>query len=413
MGVPGRGAYISSRAQTFSLRCETARGAPIYRPARGLRLPGSVRPGAAGPGNGVFADICFVGRAAFIAALSLVLGIFVFVELLLRMGWGLGFPLLFVAVLALVLRGLFMRIVFMGTPEFAVPSLTSLVAAGNEIALVVTRPDAVRGRGKKLEPSPVKAKALELGLPVVEANRMTPEVVEALQAAQADIFCVAAYGCILPDEVLHMAPLGIVNVHASLLPRWRGAAPIQRAILAGDEVAGVSIMRIGHGVDTGAYCAQASTSVAGKHAEALTMELGELGGKLLADTLPSLADGTAVWTEQDEAFVTHAAKISKREMRLDPQMSALDCVRHVLASSDTAPARCVIAGKTVRMLDAAPADVSLGKGAVVVKSKRVYLGLSDGAVELLEVKPDGKRAMAASAWAAGLQGADLTWGVLS
>ena len=274
-----------------------------------------------------------------------------------------------------------MRIVFMGTPDFAVPSLTSLFEAGNEIVLVITRPDAVRGRGKKLEPSPVKAKALELGLPVVEANRMTPDVIDQLEAADADIFCVAAYGCILPDEVLHMAPLGIVNVHASLLPRWRGAAPIQRAILAGDEVAGVSIMRIGHGVDTGAYCAQASTSVAGKHAEALTMELAELGGKLLADTLPSLADGSAVWTEQDESLVTHAAKISKQEMRLDPKMAALDCV--------------------------------LGEGAVAVKSKRVYLGLSDGAVELLEVKPDGKRAMAASAWAAGLQGADLTWGVLS
>lgn len=172
-------------------------------------------------------------------------------------------------------------------------------------------------------------------------------------------------------------------------------------------------MRIGHGVDTGAYCAQASTSVAGKHAEALTMELGELGGKLLADTLPSLADGTAVWTEQDESLVTHAAKISKLEMRLDPQMAALDCVRHVLASSDTAPARCVIAGKTVRVLDAASADVSLGEGAVAVQAKCVYLGLSDGSVELLEVKPDGKRAMAASAWAAGLQGADLSWGVLS
>ncbi|MEE0341485.1 MAG: methionyl-tRNA formyltransferase, partial [Collinsella sp.] len=212
-----------------------------------------------------------------------------------------------------------MRIVFMGTPDFAVPSLTSLFEAGNEIVLVITRPDAVRGRGKKLEPSPVKAKALELGLPVVEANRMTPDVIDQLEAADAEIFCVAAYGCILPDEVLHMAPLGIVNVHASLLPRWRGAAPIQRAILAGDEVAGVSIMRIGHGVDTGAYCAQVSTSVAGKHAEALTMELGELGGKLLADTLPSLADGTAVWTEQDESLVTHAAKISKLELRLDPQ----------------------------------------------------------------------------------------------
>lgn len=143
------------------------------------------------------------------------------------------------------------------------------------------------------------------------------------------------------------------------------------------------------------------------------MELGELGGKLLADTLPSLADCSAVWTEQDESLVTHAAKISKQEMRLDPQMAALDYVRHVLASSDTAPARCVIAGKTVRVLDVAPAEVSLGEGAVDVKNKRVYLGLSDGAVELLEVKPDGKRAMAASAWAAGLQGADLSWGVLS
>ena len=133
------------------------------------------------------------------------------------------------------------------------------------------------------------------------------------------------------------------------------------------------------------------------------MELAELGGKLLADTLPSLADGTAVWTEQDESLVTHAAKISKQEMRLDPQMAALDCVRHVLASS----------GKTVRVLDAVAADVSLGEGQVLVKAKRVYLGLSDGTVELLEVKPDGKRAMAASAWAAGLQGSDLIWGVLS
>ena len=305
-----------------------------------------------------------------------------------------------------------MRIVFMGTPAFAVPTLRKLAAA-HDVALVLTRPDAVRSRGKKLEPSPVKEAALGLGLPVMEANRMTPEVLDALRAVEAEIFCVAAYGCILPDEVLTMAPLGCVNVHASLLPRWRGAAPIQRSILEGDAETGVSIMRIGHGVDTGAYCAQASCPVPGKSADELTAELAELGGELLVSTLPAIADGSAVWTEQDESLVTHAAKISKQEMRLDPQMGALDCVRHVLASSDTAPARCVIAGKSVRVLDAAPADVSLATGSVLVQSKRVYLGLSDGAVELLEVKPDGKRAMAASAWAAGLQGADLTWGVLS
>ena len=126
-----------------------------------------------------------------------------------------------------------LRVVFMGTPEFAVPSLERL-AESCDVALVLTRPDAVRGRGRALVPSPVKARALELGLPVVETSRITPEVADALRAAAADVFCVAAYGCILPDEVLNMAPGGCVNVHASLLPRWRGAAPIQRAILAGD-----------------------------------------------------------------------------------------------------------------------------------------------------------------------------------
>ena len=223
-----------------------------------------------------------------------------------------------------------MRVVFMGTPDFAVPSLREL-ASRFEVVLVLTRPDAVRSRGKKLEPSPVKAAALELDIPVMEATRITPEVMDRLHEAKADIFCVAAYGCILPDEVLNMAPLGIVNVHASLLPRWRGAAPIQRAILAGDERAGISIMRIGHGVDTGAYCAQASCSVAGKTADELTAELAQLGADLLCDTLPALADETAVWTEQDESLVTHAQKISKAEMRLDPQERALVNLRRVLA----------------------------------------------------------------------------------
>ena len=202
-----------------------------------------------------------------------------------------------------------MRVVFMGTPSFAVPSLKALAAAF-DVVLVVTRPDAVRSRGKKLEPSPVKMAALELGLPVLETSRMTPEVQDELRAQQADVFCVAAFGCILPTEVLTMAPAGCVNVHASLLPRWRGAAPIQRSILAGDDTTGVSIMRIGEGVDTGDYCAQASCSVAGKTADELTAELASLGGELLARTLPAIVDGTAVWQVQDEALVTHAAKIA-------------------------------------------------------------------------------------------------------
>lgn len=308
-----------------------------------------------------------------------------------------------------------MRVVFMGTPDFAVPSLREL-ASRFEVVLVLTRPDAVRSRGKKLEPSPVKAAALELDIPVMEATRITPEVMDRLHEAEADIFCVAAYGCILPDEVLHMAPLGIVNVHASLLPRWRGAAPIQRAILAGDERAGISIMRIGHGVDTGAYCAQASCSVAGKTADELTAELAQLGADLLCDTLPALADETAVWIEQDESLVTHAQKISKAEMRLDPQEGALVNLRRVLASSDTAPARCVAAGKPVRIMRAVAADGDASMcaaGELVCQSKRIYIGCSDGVLEVTSVKPDGKRQMDASAWAAGLHGDGLTWGKLS
>ena len=308
-----------------------------------------------------------------------------------------------------------MRVVFMGTPDFAVPSLREL-ASRFEVVLVLTRPDAVRSRGKKLEPSPVKAAALELDIPVMEATRITPEVMDRLHEAEADIFCVAAYGCILPDEVLHMAPLGIGNVHASLLPRWRGAAPIQRAILAGDERAGISIMRIGHGVDTGAYCAQASCSVAGKTADELTAELAQLGADLLCDTLPALADETAVWTEQDESLVTHAQKISKAEMRLDPQESALVNLRRVLASSDAAPARCIAAGKPVRIMRAVVADGDASMcaaGELVCQSKRIYIGCSDGALEITSVKPDGKRQMDASAWAAGLHGDALAWEMLS
>ena len=307
-----------------------------------------------------------------------------------------------------------MRVVFMGTPAFSVPSLRALTR-DHEVVLVVTRPDAVRSRGKRLEPSPVKVAAEELGLPVLETSRMTPEALAALRAADADVFCVAAYGCILPDAVLTMAPLGCVNVHASLLPRWRGAAPIQRSILAGDAETGVSIMRIGQGVDTGDYCAQAATTVAGKTADELTAELAEMGGELLVEVLPAIADGTAVWAVQDESKVTHAAKIAKEELRLDPAVSALENARRVLASSDAAPARCVLAGKPARVLAAVVSDASSvpAEGQITCAGKRVLLGCADGALELVSVKPDGKRAMPATAWVAGLQGKAGSWERLS
>ncbi len=302
-----------------------------------------------------------------------------------------------------------MRIVFMGTPAFAVPSLEALNEAF-DVALVVTRPDAVRGRGKKLVASPVKARALELGLEVVEANRITDDVFERIVAAKPDVVCVAAYGCILPDRVLELAPLGCVNVHASLLPRWRGAAPIQRAVLAGEDRVGASIMRVVHELDAGAYCAQVSCEVGTKNSDELMDELGHLGGQALVAALREMEAGTAVWTEQDESQVTYAHKIDKAEMRLVPQEGAAANVRRVQASADAAPARCVVAGKGVRVMRAATcADITPEAGSVAVSQGRVVLGCADGGLELLSVKPDGKREMEASAWAAGLRGEGLTW----
>lgn len=239
---------------------------------------------------------------------------------------------------------------------------------------------------------------------------MTPEVMDELRAAKADLCVVAAYGCILPDELLEMFPLGCVNVHASLLPRWRGAAPIQRAVLEGDELAGASIMRVVHELDAGAYCAQVSTAVAGKTSSELLEELGHLGAEALVEAIGRIADGTAVWTEQDESLVTYAHKIEKAEMRLDPAGGALANVRRVLASTDAAPARCEVAGKGVRLMRARTCDDALAAGEVLVSHGRVALGCADGALEVLDVKPDGKREMQASAWAAGLRADHLAWG---
>lgn len=301
-----------------------------------------------------------------------------------------------------------MRIVFMGTPDFAVPSLRALAAA-HEVPLVLTRPDAVRGRGRKLVPSPVKAAALELGIEVVETTRITPEVLEAIRSLEPDLIAVAAFGCILPDSVLQVAPLGCVNVHASLLPRWRGAAPIQRAVLEGDERAGVSIMQVVHELDAGDYCRQASVEVGEKDCATVMAELAELGAQELLAAVPTFADGTVEWVAQDESQVTYAAKIDKAEMLLDPTDTAVRNVQRVRASLDAAPARLVVAGKGVRVLAAHDSGQKLAPGEVLVRKGHVTLGCADGSVELDRVKPDGKREMEASAWASGLRGDGLVW----
>ena len=301
-----------------------------------------------------------------------------------------------------------MRIVFMGTPDFAVPSLQEL-ARTHEVSLVLTRPDAVRGRGRRLEPSPVKAEARRLGVPVIEATRISRDVLEAVRVACPDAICVVAFGAILPDELLALPPLGCLNVHGSLLPRWRGAAPIQRAILAGDARVGVSIMRIVHELDAGAYCAQVSVELGERGCAELMSELARLGARELADTLRKLEGGDDLrWVEQDEAKANYATKIGKSEMLLAPDEGALTNRRRVQASLDAAPARCRVGERGVRVLDARVSDEDVRAGIVQSAKGHVLLGCAEGSLELLSVKPDGKRQMKAAAWASGLRG-ELSW----
>ena len=301
-----------------------------------------------------------------------------------------------------------MRVVFMGTPEFAVPSLEALAGAA-EVVLVVTRPDAVRGRGRELVPSPVKECACKLGIPVLEASRIREEELARVRDAAPDLIAVAAFGCILPAELLAIPALDCVNVHASTLPRWRGAAPIQRAILAGDERAGVSIMRVVEALDAGAYCRQASVEVGDKGALELTAELARLGAQELIAALPALESGSAEWVEQDESLVTYAHKVEKTELLLDPSASARENLLRVRASNDAAPARAKVAGKGIRVLAASLGAGACAPGAVAIEKDGVLLGCSDGALKLELVRSDGKREVDAAAWGRGLRGDSLAW----
>ena len=301
-----------------------------------------------------------------------------------------------------------MRVVFMGTPDFAVPSLR-LLAEKHEVVLALTRPDAVRGRGRKLVASPVKQAAQELGIDVIETTKITDEIFDALRQAAPDVIAVVAYGCLLPQRVLDLAPYGCINVHGSLLPKWRGAAPIQRAVFEGDERVGISIMRLVMAMDAGPYCRQASVELGDKDCATVMAELSKIGAHELLAAFEQLEDGTVTWTEQDEGQVTFAAKIEKAEMLLDPACDALDNVRRVRAATDAAPARLMVADKGVRAMAAHVANGGLGSGEVQARKGHVVLGCADGCLELDVVKPDGKREMPASAWASGLRGDSIRW----
>lgn len=223
------------------------------------------------------------------------------------------------------------KIVFMGTPDFAVPPFNALVEAGYDVRLAVTQPDRPKGRGKKLHPTPVKEAAEKAGVKVIQPARIkeNEEFFEELRAADPDLVIVAAYGKILPKTVLDIPELGCVNIHASLLPRFRGAAPIQRCIIEGDEKTGVTLMYMAEGMDTGDMIARAETSTAGKTAGELTEELSVLGAELLVEQLPAIVAGEVIPEVQDDSLATYSPMVEKSEGRLDFSRDAYELERLV------------------------------------------------------------------------------------
>jgi methionyl-tRNA formyltransferase len=244
-----------------------------------------------------------------------------------------------------------MRLAFMGTPEFAVPTLDALVAAGHEVVAVYTQPPRPAGRGKKLTPSAVQARAEELGLEVRSpVSLRNAEAQAEFAALDLDVAIVAAYGLILPQAILDAPGHGCLNVHGSLLPRWRGAAPVQRAILAGDATTGVMVMQMEAGLDTGPVRATTEIEIGSKTAGQLTIELSELGAELMVAVLANIAAFPSI--AQSEEGVTYAAKIDKAETRLDFSASAEQVERQIRAFNPAPGAWFEFDGERYRVLSA-------------------------------------------------------------
>lgn len=284
-----------------------------------------------------------------------------------------------------------MKIIFMGTPDFAVPPLRALAAAGHDIIAVYSQPPRRAGRGKALTPTPVHVAAEAMGVPVfTPVSLKGAEEHAAFAAFGADVAVVAAYGLILPRAVLDAPTHGCINVHASLLPRWRGAAPIQRAILAGDAETGVTIMQMEAGLDTGPMLADVRTPVAGKTAGALTEELALLGAKLLVGVLGDLPAYPSM--PQPNDGVTYAAKIDKAEARLDFLISAPQVERQIRAIHPTAYFE--LGGERVRVLAAevvAP-DYAPASPATTLDAQ-LTIACNPGAIRPTLVQRAGSRAM--------------------
>lgn len=291
-----------------------------------------------------------------------------------------------------------LKIIFAGTPDFAAHHLDALLASGHQIVGVFTQPDRPAGRGNKLTASPVKQLAEQHAIPVFQPTSLRPiENQQRVSELNADVMVVVAYGLILPETVLKMPRLGCINVHGSLLPRWRGAAPIQRALWAGDSETGVTIMQMDVGLDTGDMLHKLSCPIKSSDTSAtLYNKLASLGPAALITTLAQLADGSAVPEVQDESLASYAEKLSKEEARLDWTLSAAQLERCIRAFNPWPVSYFIIDDQPVKVWKASvlPAADNASPGEVVQADKLgIQIATAEGVLNIEELQPAGKKAM--------------------
>lgn len=292
-----------------------------------------------------------------------------------------------------------LKIIFAGTPDFAARHLDALLASEHQVVAVFTQPDRPAGRGNKLTPSPVKVLAQSNEIPVFQPTSLRPEESQRLVAnLQADIMVVVAYGLILPKAVLDMPRLGCINVHGSLLPRWRGAAPIQRALWAGDSETGVTIMQMDVGLDTGDMLYKLACSVTAKDTSAtLYDKLAQLGPQGLLETLSQLADNRAHPEKQDEALANYAEKLSKEEARLNWQLPAMQLERCIRAFNPWPMSFFNIDDQPIKVWQASVlphADKQPGE-IIQADKQGIKIATAEGVLNLLQLQPAGKKPMSA------------------
>lgn len=297
-----------------------------------------------------------------------------------------------------------MKVLFAGTPAVAVPSLDALVAAGFDIVAVLTRPDAPIGRKRVLTPSPVAARAAELGIDIIHATRVDADVTAKIAAARPDVAAIVAYGGLIPRAALDVPRHGWINLHFSLLPAWRGAAPVQRAVMAGDDVTGAVTFLLEEGLDTGPIFGTLTEGVGPNDtAGALLERLSHSGAVLLAQTLSAVESGNAALQPQ-VGDVSLAPKLSLEDGRVHWHHPALAISRQARGVTPEPGAWTMLDGQRVKLepVRLRPDTTGLQPGAVVLDGKSVLVGTGSHAVELTRIQPSGKKMMAAADWARGM-----------